>query len=400
MPDPLAQSRIALGVTGSIACYKAVDLASKLTQAGALVDVIMTREACQFLTPLTFKSITHRPVVTDVFDPQSELSIDHVAIAERADAVIVAPATAHTIAKIAHGFADDALTTTILATQAPLVIAPAMDAHMFDNAATQQNISSLKSYGCVIAGPASGRLASGLIGKGRLLETPELLGCLRQTLGRKGDLSERKIVVSAGGTQEPIDPVRVIANHSSGKMGFAVAEAARDRGANVSLISAPTALPNPFGIKVVGVRTALQMNDALHKECSDADALIMAAAVADWRPSSMADQKVKKGSADTWEVSLVKNPDIIAGIESERLIKVGFAAESEDLMSNAASKLLSKGLHLIAANDITAQDSGFSVDTNRVILIDREGESEALPLMSKYDVGWAILDRVAAYLRG
>ena len=398
MPDPLAGRFIALGVTGSIACYKAVDLASKLTQAGALVDVIMTQEACKFLTPLTFRSITHRPVVTDVFDPQSELSIDHVAIAERANAVIVAPATANTIAKMAHGYADDALTTTILATQAPLIVAPAMDAHMYDNAATQQNVSILRERGCVIAGPASGRLASGLIGKGRLLETPELLGCLRQTLGRHGDLAEWRVVVSAGGTQEPIDPVRVIANHSSGKMGFAVAEAARDRGATVSLVSAPTALPDPFGIKVVKVQTALQMLDALHRECTEADALIMAAAVADWRPSSISEQKVKKGGADTWSVELVKNPDIVAGITGERLVKVGFAAESEDLLSNAESKLFSKGLHLIAANDITAEDSGFGVDTNRVVLLDREGGREPLPLMSKYDVGYAILDRVAAYL--
>ena len=398
MPDPLANSNIALGVTGSIACYKAVDLASKLTQAGALVDVVMTADACKFLAPLTFQSITHRPVVTDVFDPQSELSIDHVAIAERADAVIVAPATANTIAKLAHGFADDALTTTILATQAPLIVAPAMDAHMYDNAATQRNIATLRERGCAIAGPASGRLASGLVGKGRLLETPELLGCLRQTLGRDGDLAGRKVVVSAGGTQEPIDPVRVIANHSSGKMGYAVAEAARDRGAEVSIVSAPTALPDPFGIKVVNVRTALQMQDALHKECANADALVMAAAVADWRPSDMSDQKVKKGAADTWQVELIKNPDIIAGITYERLVKVGFAAESEDLVANAESKLFSKGLHLIAANDITAEDSGFGVDTNKVILLDREGGQESLPLMSKYDVGCAILDRVVGYL--
>ena len=225
-----------------------------------------------------------------------------------------------------------------------------------------------------------------------------MLGCLRQTLGRSGDLSGRKIVVSAGGTQEPIDPVRVIANHSSGKMGFAVAEAARDRGATVSLVSAPTALPSPFGVNVIDVQTALQMSDALHSECSDADALIMAAAVADWRPSSASDQKVKKGVADTWEIDLVKNPDIIAGIAYEHLVKVGFAAESEDLLKNAESKLVSKGLHLIAANDITAADSGFGVDTNRVVLLDREGSEETLPLMSKYDVGCAILDRVLNYL--
>ena len=398
MRDPIAQSSITLGVSGSIACYKAVDLASKLTQAGALVDVVLTKEAAQFITPLTFRSITHRAVTSDVFDPQSELSVNHVALAERSHAIIVAPATAHTIAKIAHGLADDALAATILATQAPLIVAPAMDAHMYDNAATQQNIATLRSRGCVIAGPANGRLASGLMGMGRLLETPDLLGCIRQTLARGGDLAGRKIVVSAGGTQEPIDPVRVIANHSSGKMGYAVAEAARDRGAEVALVSTPTALPAPYGIRIARVQTALQMQRAVERECADADALIMAAAVADWRPANISDQKVKKGNADVWSVDLVKNPDIVAGVKGKRLVKVGFAAESEDLLANAESKLHAKGLRLIAANDITAADSGFGVDTNKVILLDSEGGRQDLPLMSKYDVGHEILDRVARYL--
>ena len=321
-----------------------------------------------------------------------------MALAERSHAIIVAPATAHTIAKIAHGLADDALTATILATQAPLIVAPAMDAHMYDNAATQQNIATLRSRGCVIAGPAKGRLASGLMGMGRLLETPDLLGCIRQTLARKGDLAGRKIVVSAGGTQEPIDPVRVIANHSSGKMGYAVAEAARDRGAEVALVSTPTALPAPYGVRIARVQTALQMQRAIERECADADALIMAAAVADWRPANISDQKVKKGAADVWSVDLVKNPDIVAGVEGDRLVKVGFAAESEDLLANAESKLHAKGLRLIAANDITAADSGFGVDTNKVILLDSNGGIQDLPLMSKYDVGHEILDRVARYL--
>ena len=398
MSDPLAQSHIALGVSGSIACYKAVDLASKLTQAGAAVDVIMTREATQFVAPLTFRSITHRAVAVDVFDPQSELGINHVAVAERADAAVVAPATANAIAKIAHGLADDALTTTILATQAPLVVAPAMDAHMYDNAATRRNVAALRDLGCAIAGPAQGRLASGLVGTGRLLETPDLMGCIRQTLGRDGDFAGRKVVVSAGGTQEPIDPVRVIANHSSGKMGYAVAEAARDRGAEVALVTTPTALGAPYGVRMVAVKTALEMRDAVGRECADADVVVMAAAVADWRPANFAERKVKKGEADVWTIDLVKNPDIIGGIAGDRLVKVGFAAESEDLLANAGGKLADKGLHLIAANDITAADSGFGVDTNRVVLLDREGGADALPLMSKYDVGHAILGRVAGYL--
>lgn len=398
MANPLENKHIALGVTGSIACYKSVDLASKLTQAGALVDVLMTSEATQFVSSLTFRSITHRPVTSDIFGPESELAINHVAVAERASVLIIAPATANTIAKLAHGLADDAITTTALATSAPIIIAPAMDANMYENAATQENVATLLSRGFVFAGPAQGRLASGLIGLGRMLETPDLLGCIKVVLGRDGDLSNRKVVVSAGGTQEPIDPVRVIANHSTGKMGYAVAEAARDRGANVSLITTPTALEGPFGVNVIRVRTALEMRSVLLHQCSDADVLVMAAAVADWRPAKSADHKLKKGDADTWSIDLVKNPDILTEIVGEGLIKVGFAAETEDLLSNARSKLLNKGLHLIVANDITASDSGFGTDTNRVTLLDREGRTTELPLLTKYEVGHEILDRVAKVL--
>ena len=398
MANPLGGKFVALGVTGSIACYKAVDLASKLVQAGALVDVVMTTAATKFLTPLTFRSITHRAVVTDVWDPQSEISMDHVAIAERADVIIVAPATADIIAKIAWGFAEDALTTTILASRAPVVVAPAMDAYMYDNPVTQENVEKLRSRGVTLVGPVEGRLASGLQGKGRLLETQDLLGHLKTVLGRHGDLANRKIVVSAGGTQEPVDPVRVISNRSSGKMGFAIAEAARDRGATAVLVSAPTAIPDPVGVKVIHTGTALEMRDAVLQECMNADALVMAAAVADWRPSEAAGQKVKKGASETWSIELTKNPDILAEATSDHLIKVGFAAESQDLLANARAKLAEKGLHLIAANDITASDSGFAADTNRVVLLDSEGEVEELPLMTKYDVGIRILDKVLAIL--
>ena len=398
MPNPLENREIALGVTGSIACFKSVDLASKLTQERALVDVIMTRGALNFLKPLTFRSITHHDVVTDIFDPSSELSMDHVALAQRADAVLIAPATANAIAKLAHGLADDALTTTVLATTAPVIVAPAMDAHMFDNPATQENVRKLESRGIVVAGPAEGRLASGLTGKGRMLEPAELIAHLRMVLGRHGDLEGRKVVVSAGGTQEPIDLVRLITNRSSGKMGFAVAEAARDRGATALLVSAPTALPDPVGVHVVHVETALQMRDAVVHACADADALVMAAAVADWRPVSPAASKVKKGASESWSIELTKNADILAAIDQERLVKVGFAAESEDLLANAQSKLISKGLDLIAANDITASDAGFASDNNRVLLLDKEGAVEEVPLMSKYEVGNRILDRVAALL--
>jgi phosphopantothenoylcysteine decarboxylase/phosphopantothenate--cysteine ligase len=398
MLKPLEGKHVALGVTGSIACYKAVDLASKLTQEGALVDVIMTRSATRFVTPLTFNAITHRPVVTDIFDPQSELSMDHVAIAERADVIIVAPATANTLARLAWGMADDALAATVLATRAPIILAPAMDANMFQNAATQDNVETLAARGMVIAGPAEGRLASGLVGRGRLLESRELLGYVRMVLGRTGDLADRTIVVSAGGTQEPVDPVRMISNRSSGKMGYAIAEAARDRGARTVLVAAPTALPDPVGVLVTHIETALEMREAVLDASADADALIMAAAVADWRPVTAASQKVKKGDASTWSIDLTKNPDIAAEVQADGLIKVGFAAESEDLVANARSKIVSKGLHLIAANDITAEDGGFGSDDNRVLLMDREGGVEELPLMTKYEVGHRILDRVAALL--
>ena len=391
---------VALGVSGSIASYKAVDLASKLVQMDASVDVVMTPAAREFVTPLTFAAITHRPVVTSMFEPQSELSINHVALAERADIVVVAPATANTIARIALGMADEPISATVLATRAPVMVAPAMDANMYDSPATQANVETLLERGIHVAGPAEGRLASGLVGRGRLLETADLLGHIRILLGRDGDLAGRKIVVTAGGTQEAIDPVRIITNHSSGKMGHAIAEAARDRGARPVLITAPSALPDAVGVKTVRVHSALSMSDALNHECLDADAVIMAAAVADWRVAEVADRKVKKGDSDTWTIDLVKNPDLIAGISSEKIVKVGFAAETESLVENAKSKLISKDLDLIIANDITASDAGFASDDNRVIILDREGGIDRLPLMSKYDVGVEVLNRVLPLFKG
>ena len=383
-----------------IASYKAVDLASKLVQMDASVDVVMTPAAREFVTPLTFAAITHRPVVTSMFEPQSELSINHVALAERADIVAVAPATANTIARIAHGMADDPISATVLATRAPVMVAPAMDANMYDSPATQANVETLLERGIHVAGPAEGRLASGLVGKGRLLETADLLGHIRILLGKDGDLAGRKIVVTAGGTQEAIDPVRIITNHSSGKMGYAIAEAARDRGARPVLITAPSALTDAVGVETVRVDSALSMRDALNHECKDADAVIMAAAVADWRVAEVAARKVKKGDSDTWTIDLVKNPDLIAGITSEKIVKVGFAAETDSLVDNAKSKLVSKDLDLIVANDITASDAGFASDDNRVIILDREGGIQRLPLMSKYDVGVEVLNRVLPLFRG
>lgn len=399
MLRPFRQKNIVLGVTGSIACYKAVDLASKLTQAGAHVDVVMTESATKFVSSLTFRSITHRPVVTDMFDPASELGIHHVAVAERADIVVVAPATANFIAKAAGGMADDALSATMLATAAPVLIAPAMDGYMYENAATQGSLQTLRGRGVFVAGPASGRLASGLSGRGRLIETPELLGHVALVLGREGDLRGRKVVVSAGGTQEAIDPVRFITNRSSGKMGYAVAEAACNRGASVSLVAAPTSLPDPVGVSVTRVTSALEMRRVLVAECEDADVLVMAAAVADWRPVTAAKRKLKKGPAENWSLKLTRTPDIIAEISGNNLVKVGFAAETESLVPNAQAKLRAKDIDLIVANDLTLEGSGFEVDTNKVTLVDRGGRTEELPLMDKYEVGHRLLDRAIELTR-
>lgn len=395
MPNFLRDKHVVLGVTGSIACHKAVDLASKLTQAGALVDVVMTRGASNFVTPLIFQNITHRPVSSIVFDAGMEAGINHVNIAEKADLIVVAPATANTIAKIAMGLADDSLTTMVLATRAPIIICPAMDGHMYANIITQANIERLVSVGHTIAGPSSGYLASGLNGDGRLLETNEIMNHIFKVLGRTGDLADKKVVVSAGGTKEFIDPVRFIGNRSSGKMGYAIAEAARDRGAMTVLVAAPTNLPNPVGVQVLSASTALQMKDILATECEDADVLVMAAAVADWRPVKEHKQKLSKGGSDSWNLALTKTPDILADIQREGLIKVGFAAEDSDLENKARAKLEKKGLHLIAANDFTFEGAGFEVDTNRVLLLDYEGHIEELDLMSKYQVGHRIFDKVS-----
>jgi phosphopantothenoylcysteine decarboxylase/phosphopantothenate--cysteine ligase len=397
METALDGKNIVLGVTGSIACYKALDLASKLVQAGASVETILSYGATQFVSPLAFRSLTHRSVVTDTFDANSEHSVEHVSLARWADIVVIAPATVHCIAKLAGGLADDPLTTTVIATEAPLLVAPAMDANMYDHPATQENMARLRRRGVAIVGPAPGRLASGLMGMGRLVEPATLLGHIAAELGRNGDLAGRRVVVSAGGTQEAIDPVRVITNHSSGRMGYAVAEAARDRGANVVLVTAPTALPDPAEMRVVNVRSAQEMCDAVLAETPFADALIMAAAVADYRPAVAAEQKIKKTAADELTIDLDKTIDILATATGD-FVRVGFSAESENLEANAADKVRRKSLDLIVANDITEEGSGFGVDTNRVVLIDREMQVERLPLMSKYAVGHRILDRVAALL--
>ncbi len=392
----ITDKTVVLGITGSIAAYKAADIASKLTQAGAKVEVVMTESATRFIAPLALRSVTGRAVITDMFDIASQRQVEHVALAGAADVVVIAPATANTIAKLANGLADDMLSCTVLATRAPVVVAPAMETNMFQNPVTQENLAKLKARGFTIVEPGYGHLASGKKGPGRLANTEKILGTIRQVLGRGGDLSGRRIVVTAGGTQEPIDPVRHIGNRSSGKMGYAVAEAARDRGASVSLITAPTSLPQPVGIEVVPVSTAAEMREAVTKAVARADALVMAAAVADYQPKSVAKAKIKKGTAGL-TLELVRTPDILAEVKGD-FLKVGFAAESEDMVANARGKLERKQLDLIVANDITDSSSGFDVDTNKVTLIARDGSVESLPLLTKREVADKILDRVAGLL--
>jgi phosphopantothenoylcysteine decarboxylase/phosphopantothenate--cysteine ligase len=384
---------IVLGITGGIAAYKAADLASKLTQAGAKVETVMTEAATKMITPLTLRNLTHRPVVTDMFELASEYSVEHIALAEAADAVIIAPATANTISKLAAGIADNLLGCIVLATRAPVIIAPAMNDNMYRNIVTQENIEKLRDRGFRIIEPEYGRLASGKTGKGRLPETPKLVEAIEQALGQKKDLTGKRIIVTAGGTREPIDPVRHIGNRSSGKMGYALAEAARERGAEVTLISANVSLGEPDGVKVTKVRTAAEMKKAVNGAVRKADALLMVAAVADYRPEKAAGAKIKKGSRQDLTLKLVKTPDILGEVRGN-FLKVGFAAESEDIIANAKRKLSEKKLDLIVANDITAPDGGFDVDTNRVVIIDKKGKTEELPLMSKREVADRVLDRV------
>jgi len=391
----LSDKTIVLGITGSIAAYKGADIASKLTQAGAGVEVVMTEAATRFIAPLTLRSITGRPVVTDMFRTESEHKIDHIALAEAADVMVIAPATANIIAKLAQGIADDELTCTALATRAPIIIAPAMNAGMYHNPVTRGNLSRLKARGFTIIGPEHGRLACDQVGMGRLADSDKIIDAIDKALSRRQDLKGRHIVVTAGGTREPIDPARHIGNRSSGKMGFALAEAARDRGAEVTLVTAPTSLPHPEGMEVIPMETAAQMKTAVAGALDRADALIMAVAVTDYRPKNTSATKMKKDNPSL-TLELVRTPDILAEAKGN-FVKVGFAAESDNIIANAKKKLKQKNLDLIAANDITAADSGFNVDTNKITLIDKHGK-EDLPLMSKREAAERILDRVVGLL--
>ena len=414
----LLNRRILVGICGGIACYKAVELVSRLQQAGVLVDVIMSEHAEEFVRPLTFSTMSHRPVYSDLWEPSGRSAETHIALAEEADILVIVPATANTIAKLVHGTADNMLTAVALATKAPLLLAPAMHQNMYTHPATQANLALLQERGAFIVEPESGRLASGEVGVGRLPDTSVLLGAINVVLGRTGDLAGRLVVVTAGGTQEPIDPVRYVGNRSSGKMGYALATEARDRGANVILISGSVILDAPYGVEVRRVETAMQMRDAVFRAVVDADVLVMSAAVADYRPALAATQKIKKGGSGAQELDdqngfflrLVRNPDILEELADSvdrqignetpkrRLVRVGFAAETSDLVNYARTKLVAKRLDLLVANDVSRADSGFGAETNKVYIFHASGAMEDLPVMPKTGVAAAIWDRIVRLL--
>jgi phosphopantothenoylcysteine decarboxylase/phosphopantothenate--cysteine ligase len=396
-------AHILLGITGSIAAYKSAELASRLTQQGALVDAILTGSAEKFITPLTLQSVSGRKAYTDADLWGGQAHILHVGLGHSARLLVIAPCSANTLASLAHGRADNLLTITALAAQGLTLLAPAMDAGMYEHPATRENVRILQERGVLFAGPGSGRMASGLVGLGRMLEPAEIIGHIRLALGRSGPLAGRHVLVTAGGTQEPIDPVRYITNRSSGKQGYALAQAALDAGAQVTLISHPTGLSAPVGAQYIEVRTAQEMCQAVLQGCQAADALVMAAAVADFQVAQVAPHKLKKRDGLP-QIELAAAPDVLAAVAEARSglknlkVVVGFAAESKDLLENAASKLNAKQLDFIAANDISASDAGFAVDTNRLTLLYAGGKRESLPLMGKDEAAETILARVATLM--
>lgn len=391
----LQGKKIVLGVTGGIAVYKAVDLVSRLRKAGCEVRVVMTEHAQQFVTPLTFKEISGNAVATSMWNANQEFNVEHIALANWADAFLVAPATANILAKMACGIADDLLSTTLLAAQAPIVVCPAMNTGMYQNPATQENIAKLQERGVSVMPPAVGHLACGTSGPGRLPEPQQIVEFMSAFFaGREGDLRGLRVLVTAAGTREPIDPVRYVGNRSSGKMGYAVAQMAAERGADVLLISGPSALAAPPNVRVVNVETTNEMLEACLAAYGDVDIVIKAAAVADYRPRDVADQKIKKKTDDALTVVMDKNPDILKtlGAKKEQQVLVGFAAETQNLLANAREKVVKKNLDMIVANDVTAAGAGFNSDTNIVKFLFANGDVRELEQMPKVDVANKILD--------
>ncbi len=395
----LGGKRILLGVSGSIAAYKAVEVLRELMRRGAEVRVVMTAAAERFVAPLTFATLSRQPVLTDLYTLDYGREIGHVAAPGRAHLLLVAPATANVIAKFARGLADDFLTNIYLAATCPLLLAPAMDADMYRHPAVRENLEALRRRGARIVGPASGELASGIVGPGRLSEPAEIVAAAEAILLARPDLRGQVVLVTAGPTQEPVDPVRYISNRSSGRMGFAVAEVARDRGARVILVAGPTELPPPAGVELVRVGTAEEMRAAVVERFPEATVVVKAAAVADYRPARSRAHKLKKQEA-ALHLELEPTPDILGelGKRKQGQVLVGFAAETDDLVANARDKMAKKNLDLVVANDVGAPGAGFEVETNRVTLVDRAGGAEALPLLPKRDVAERVLDRVVALL--
>lgn len=396
MVDQGKQPKIVLGVSGGIACYKAVELVRLLVQVGLGVQVIMTRGATEFVTPLTFQTLSGNPVATETFSLTQESEIGHIHLADAADLIAIAPATANIIGKIANGIADDLLTTVIMATRAPVLIAPAMNIHMFENPILQENLRKLRRVGYHVLEPAEGFLACGYEGKGRLPD-PETIAEEIHRLLKKKDLVGERLLITAGPNREPLDPVRYLSNRSSGKMGYALARSALRRGAEVALVSGPTALEAPTGARVIRVNTAAEMRDAVLREFAACTSVIMAAAVADYRPVGGADRKIKRGEGPM-ELRLEPNPDIVKELGRMKAGKflVGFAAETEDLTANAAKKLRDKNLDMIVANNVTEAGSGFDGDTNVATILDRSGTPRSLPLMTKDELADLIYDHLLA----
>jgi phosphopantothenoylcysteine decarboxylase/phosphopantothenate--cysteine ligase len=390
---------VVLGLTGGIACYKAAELVRALTRNGATVRVMMSAGAQQFITPLTLQALSGHPVATSTFDLTQESDIGHIRLADSADVLVIAPATANVIGKLAAGIADDLITTVVLATRAPIVLAPAMNVHMYENAIVQANLDRLRTYGFRIVEPSEGSLACGYEGKGRLPDTEILQAEIERALSPQ-DLQGERVLITAGPNREPLDPVRFISNRSTGKMGFALAAAAWRRGAQVSLIAGPCSLPTPHGVQRQDVVTAEEMRQAVSAAFEPATIVLMAAAVADYRPGRVAKEKLKKGSGPM-VLELERTADILLELAPRKgsRIVVGFAAETEQVITNAERKLTEKNVDLIVANDVAGTKTGFAVDTNAVTIIDRTGHRETVPLMSKDAVADRIFDRVVAYKR-
>lgn len=392
----LAGKCVVLGVTGGIAAYKACELTSRLRKAGAQVYVIMTKNACQFVAPLTFETLSNHPVATDTFARPETWEVEHVALAKRADVFVIAPATANILAKMACGLADDMLSTTVLATRAPVLIAPAMNTGMWDNPATQENVERLQQRGVHFIGPEGGFLACGDTGAGRMSAPKDIFDAIEKLLAMQQDLAGLSVLVTAGPTQERLDPVRFITNRSSGKMGYAIAAAAAARGASVTLVTGPTSLPIPQGVNAVRILSTQELYDQMLALCPKMDVVIQAAAPADFTPETVADQKIKKQGNEPLVIRLTQTPDVAAAVgktKKEGQTLVGFAAETNDVLQNAQKKLAKKNLDLIVANDVTAPGAGFDVDTNIVTFVTQDG-LEKLPKMKKTEVADTLLDRI------